>query len=622
MVKRLKQLVVIMMASLLVLLQLPGVEVLAATTIRTDVGSDDVLIDTDSDTGYEIYGSGGAITVTLADGCTINGDVNIGGTAYPTTTCNFNLGNGSVIKGSIIVISSTGNAVITFNNSIVEGAVNNSGGTLSGSGKIGTLYLDGGNVSFTGNTEIGTLTLESGALSLASGTLTITDSIEINGTNQATPLFTVNQDTTIRTASAVTVSYNGSAYNIAAGTNGTLNDVAGNTIKVANAVYSHITNTTGDADGEAKYLKGDTVTFTYEAEDGYYFPENYGSDSDAFTVDSGYAGSLTVTRKSYSEIEVQYTISDETGKEIKINLPAASVRQEGTGTVTVADVNYGGTVNPVITSATNDVDSAVVQYKKQGAADTEYSDEVPAAVGDYTVRVKFREKDGYNGFEATDDFSIQYLPAPAAPYTIAGTKGENGYYSSKVRILPPEGYSIAENLDGEYGAYLEYSASTGNRNIYLKKNSTGEKTNAIALEPLRIDTIAPSVSAVNGKVYYGDSIEITVQDNHLKTVTVNGEPVETDGNVKNLTLTSDSGISVYEIVTTDQAGNSTTVTVTVAAEWTQTGNIPSGLAVRLEAGQPYKFDSGTWKVSGDDTCYTGNSTFYIKEGGTYTFMQQ
>ncbi len=618
MAKRMKQLAAFMIICLL-LLQLPGVEVLAKEAMQIFTSDGDVTIDSDYDGGCVIYGSGGAATVTLADGCTLNGDVDISGTNNDSA-CHLVLGNGSVIKGSIIDSASAG-ATVTLNNSIVKGIVNLSGTTMSGSGKIGTLHLNGGSASFHGNTEIGTLTMDSGTLSLTSGTLTITDSLAIHSAGLASPLFTIQKDTAILTNSAITVSYNGAQYPIAADSNGTVYDILGNTIEVANTKDSHITNPSGNAAG-AKYMKGDTVTFSYEAEDGYYFPENYLSDSAAFTVDNGYTASLNVTRKNYSEIEVQYSISDETAKNIKIHLPAATVRPEGTGTVTVADIHYGGTLKPVIASTTNDVDSATVQYKKQGAPDTEYSNEVPTAIGDYTVRVSFQEKDYYKGFEATDDFSIQYLKAPATPYTISGTKGKNEFYTSDVKIIPPEEFSIADILDGEYNSYLMYDTTVSDKKIYLKKDLTGEKTDAITLEAFRIDQDAPAVNAVNGQIYYKDFIEITVQDNNLDTITVDDEPVKTNDTSQKLILASDNGVSVYNIAATDKAGNSTTVKVTVAAEWTKTGSIPNGSAVRLMAGQSYKFGSGTWKVGEDTTCYNGDTTFYVKTGGTYTFTQQ
>ncbi len=617
MAKRLKQLVAFMMIFLL-LLQLPGVEVLAGDAMQIFTSDGDVTIDSDYDGGCIIYGSGGTVTVTLADGCTLNGDMDVSQTnSY--SSCNIVLGSGSVIKGSIID-SESANATVTLNNSIVKGTVNLSGTAVSGSGTIGTLYINGGSASFNGSTEIGTLIMESGTLSLTSGTLAVTDSLQMNGAGLVSPMFTIQKDTAIRTNSAITVSYNGSQYPIAAGSNGTVYDILGNTIEVANMKDSHITNTSGNA--VAKYMKGDTVTLTYEAEDGYYFPENYSADRDAFTVDSGHTASLNVTRKNYSEIEVQYTVSDETEKKIKINLPPAKVRPKGKGTVTVADIYYGRTVKPVISSSTNDVDSAVIEYKKQGAADTKYSDKVPVAVGDYTVRVSFQERDYYKGFEATDDFSIKYLKAPANPYTVSGTKGNNGFYISNVKIKPPKGYSIADTLDGDYGSYLAYDNTTKNEKIYLQKNSTGEKTGAVALESFKIDKDTPVVSAVDGEVYYKDDIEITVKDSNLDEVTVNGVPVNTSGTSKKLTLASDNGVSVYIIVAKDKAGNLTTVKVTVAAEWTKTGSIPNGSAVKLSEGQSYKLGSGTWKVSGDDTRYNGDTTFYVKPGGTYTFTQQ
>ena len=88
------------------------------------------------------------------------------------------------------------------------------------------------------------------------------------------------------------------------------------------------------------------------------------------------------------------------------------------------------------------------------------------------------------------------------------------------------------------------------------------------------------------------------------------------------TVCSEGGVEEYELVVTDRAGNVKTMKVTVAAEWTKTGKIPSGTPVKLQAGENYTLGEGSWTVSGDATTYSGGSTFYVGSEGKYTFNKQ
>ncbi|MGN0367524.1 MAG: hypothetical protein ACI4EK_01985, partial [Wujia sp.] len=78
----------------------------------------------------------------------------------------------------------------------------------------------------------------------------------------------------------------------------------------------------------------------------------------------------------------------------------------------------------------------------------------------------------------------------------------------------------------------------------------------------------------------------------------------------------------YEIVAEDEAGNQKTIVVYIAATWMKTGLVPAGTLVNLEAGNGYKLGAGSWRVAGDATSYNGNTTFYIRQNGSFTFEQQ
>lgn len=297
------------------------------------------------------------------------------------------------------------------------------------------------------------------------------------------------------------------------------------------------------------------------------------------------------------------------------------VKGEGVASVEQGDVNYGTKPDPKAETSTNTEKTAVIEYKEASSDDTAYSQTVPTAVGNYTVRATFAETEAYGEAVATTDFSIKYLETPEPPYTLVGTKGENGYYTSNVVVKPAKGYMISTELNGTYVESLTIQNSQSGTVFYLR-NASGERTGALRLETIKIKKQTPKLSLENGKTYYGDSKKLVIQDDYLSQVYVNGVLQNLDGTEFVLQLGSNNGKKKYEITAVDVAGNKKTILVTVAAAWMKTGIIPEGVLVNLETGNGYKLGNGNWKVAGDSTSYSGGTEFYVKKDGSYTFGKQ
>ena len=297
------------------------------------------------------------------------------------------------------------------------------------------------------------------------------------------------------------------------------------------------------------------------------------------------------------------------------------VKGEGVASVEQGDVNYGTKPDPKAETSTNTEKTAVIEYKEASSDDTAYSQTVPTAVGNYTVRATFAETEAYGEAVATTDFSIRYLETPEPPYTLVGTKGENGYYTSNVVVKPAKGYMISTELNGTYVESLTIQNSQSGTVFYLR-NASGERTGALRLETIKIKKQTPKLSLENGKTYYGDSQKLVIQDDYLSQVYVNGVLQKLDGTEFVLQLGSNNGKKKYEITAVDVAGNKKTILVTVAAAWMKTGIIPEGVLVNLETGNGYKLGNGNWKVAGDSTSYSGGTEFYVKKDGSYTFGKQ
>ncbi|MDD6327278.1 MAG: hypothetical protein PUA62_02375 [Lachnospiraceae bacterium] len=297
------------------------------------------------------------------------------------------------------------------------------------------------------------------------------------------------------------------------------------------------------------------------------------------------------------------------------------LRRMGSGSITISDVYYGGTITPVVVSATNGTDNVTYKYKVKGAEDSTYTTVKPTEVGAYTICAIFAQTDEYEAVAVTSEFQIIYLPMPENPYSISGTQGKNNYYTSDVTITPAQGYLIANSLDGTYKQTLTVSKTTDVMTLYLKKISTGEKTGCIFVPTIKIDKDAPSINAVDGETKYGEQIELTVEDNDLEQVLVNWKIAEVQNNMAILTLSSNYGQETYEITCIDAAGNISKITVVVAADWMKNRTIPSGSKVRLSADLSYKLGGGTWQVEGDGTSYAGDVTFYVSKDGEYSFTK-
>lgn len=297
------------------------------------------------------------------------------------------------------------------------------------------------------------------------------------------------------------------------------------------------------------------------------------------------------------------------------------VKGEGVASVEQGDVNYGTKPDPKAETSTNTEKTAVIEYKEATSDDTTYRQTVPTAVGNYTVRATFAETEAYGEAVATTDFSIKYLETPEPPYTLVGTKGENGYYTSNVVVKPAKGYMISTELNGTYVESLTIQNSQSGTVFYLR-NASGECTGALRLETIKIKKQTPKLSLENGKTYYGDSVDLVIKDACLEQVYLNGVLQNLNGTELILRLGSNNGKKKYEITAVDVAGNKKTILVTVAAAWMKTGIIPEGVPVNLETGNGYKLGTGNWKVAGDSTSYSGGTDFYVKKDGSYTFGKQ
>ena len=297
------------------------------------------------------------------------------------------------------------------------------------------------------------------------------------------------------------------------------------------------------------------------------------------------------------------------------------ILREGEGKVTVNDLFYGGRVIPVVSTKTNDIKKVSYKYKKAEGGD--YLKETPSEVGKYIVEATFEMTDDYKELVVKDEFEISYLPAPATPYTLQGTLGDNNIYTTDVKILPADGYKISRTIKTGYVDSLELDKNADTGYVYLQKVSTGEMTDKIAIKEILIDKEEPVVTGIKDKeVIYTDSKQIIVKDDNLFEVTVNGVKVAVSNGQAVIDLSSDNGIMDYTIVMTDKAGHKSEIFVTLITAWMKEGNVQEGVPLKLYPGYTYNFPEGsTWTIEGDPTVYKGGNKFVVNNNVEIKFKK-
>ena len=143
---------------------------------------------------------------------------------------------------------------------------------------------------------------------------------------------------------------------------------------------------------------------------------------------------------------------------------------------------------------------------------------------------------------------------------------------------------------------------------------------------LKIDKVAPEfLQGTDGSSVYSDEMSITVKDDHMSSLTVDGEKVGSAGTSNEeatAKLDPENGIKTFKMVAEDEAGNTSSLTMTLKATWLKDKVIPADKLLPLVRSESYKLDNGKWTVSGDSTVYSGGWDVYVNTDGSYTFTKQ
>ncbi|MFS0672176.1 S8 family serine peptidase [Ornithinibacillus sp. 179-J 7C1 HS] len=154
---------------------------------------------------------------------------------------------------------------------------------------------------------------------------------------------------------------------------------------------------------------------------------------------------------------------------------------------------------------------------------------------------------------------------------------------------------------GEDGAFsFDIELEEGQNELQAVSYVNGEQATDSEIVTVTLDTIAPELTVVNvedGQRTNRETLTVqgTVNDENLSSVTVNGlnAPVEEGAFLKRILL--DEGENTIEVIATDTAGNTTTQTFTVYADFTaaEISNLTPTEDQYLQAGETVQieFDS-------------------------------
>lgn len=208
---------------------------------------------------------------------------------------------------------------------------------------------------------------------------------------------------------------------------------------------------------------------------------------------------------------------------------------------------------------------------------------------------------------------------PENPYTIEANPGQNGYYTSYVPISAHKDFLISTNDSGTFFERMIISESVKINYLYFKPRSGGTVTKKKVDLEIKIDALKPVISGIkNNQSIIGGEVEITVSDENLFSVTLNGKAVEIENNKAAIFLKEGKETQKYQIEAKDYAGNREAVSFSISPYTGNNNEITVG-KVELKKGTEYILGKGNWKISGDSTVYEGRNIIFVKEDGEYDF---
>lgn len=189
-----------------------------------------------------------------------------------------------------------------------------------------------------------------------------------------------------------------------------------------------------------------------------------------------------------------------------------------------------------------------------------------------TGMISIDERNAWQTFVNTLTFDLFYKDEQ----TVTLTAADGGSGVSAIEYFVSEEDLVIEDLSDEM--FTEYARAFGIEPdakliVYARLTDTAGNVTYIRSDGVVLDGTTPVINGADDGKTYCAAVTLTITDEHLDSVTLNGEAVNlTDGK---LTLNPAEGEQT--VIATDKAGNSTSITVTVNdghtwSDWASNGD--------------------------------------------------
>lgn len=151
-------------------------------------------------------------------------------------------------------------------------------------------------------------------------------------------------------------------------------------------------------------------------------------------------------------------------------------------------------------------------------------------------------------------------------YTVSGTRSDTGWYVSNITIRPMEGFTMSSDENGVLTMpeiLITDDTADGEKKFYIKNTKTGEMYEQ-SIFNYKKDVVKPEFKGIrDGEIYVENNKEVTVLDDNLMRVSVNGVGQDVSAGKSVFSLTAEQTQQIFFIVAEDRAGHISTMTVTL-----------------------------------------------------------
>ena len=211
--------------------------------------------------------------------------------------------------------------------------------------------------------------------------------------------------------------------------------------------------------------------------------------------------------------------------------------------------------------------------------------DIPINFTDFTL-----DGDDKDNYTLTQPTGITGDISAYIPFGLEYTTTTTDWTNQDFVVTAKSGWLVSETntAEGTWSESLTRSAETGSDGdsltFYVKNTNYGYISIAIT-KTYKIDKTVPVISGAEDNKTYCAAVTLTITDDNLESVSINGKaatPTESG------TLTLEPAAGAQNVVATDKAGNSATLTVTVNdghtwGAWTSNGNNTHSRTCALDA---------------------------------------